>query len=122
MAALRTGVLPTRVRYTTKERLSCWWRTRRRCTPCSNLNLPLKHLAATKDEMPDDISPDDAWKRTLKVLLSPMGRLESVPPPDLADRRRTLRPHVTGSHTTFSFNGELTLTSAWQAIEKSRKR
>ena len=42
--------------------------------------------------MPDDISPDAAWKRTLKVLLSPIGRLESVPPADLADRLRALRP------------------------------
>ncbi len=56
------------------------------------LEFALKHLAATKGEMPHDISPDAAWKQTLKVLLSPMGRLESIPPPDLADRLRTLRP------------------------------
>ena len=52
----------------------------------------LKHLAATKDEMPDDISPDAAWKQTLNVLLSPMGRLESAPPTELANRIRSLRP------------------------------
>jgi hypothetical protein len=56
------------------------------------LEFALKHLAATKDEMPDGISPDAAWKRTLKVLLSPMGRLESIPPRDLADRLQRLRP------------------------------
>jgi hypothetical protein len=56
------------------------------------LEFALKHLAATKDAMPDDISPDAAWKQTLTVLLSPIGRLESAPPPDLADRLRELRP------------------------------
>jgi len=56
------------------------------------LEFALKHLAATKDEMPAEISPDAAWKRTLKILLSPMGRLESIPPHDLADRLRAVRP------------------------------
>lgn len=56
------------------------------------LEFALKHLAGMKDEMPDAISPDDAWKRTLKILMSPLGRLESIPPPDLAARLKALRP------------------------------
>jgi hypothetical protein len=55
------------------------------------LEFALKHLAATKDEMPEDVSPDAAWKQTLKVLRSPMGRLESIPPPELAGRLSALR-------------------------------
>jgi hypothetical protein len=51
----------------------------------------LKRLAINANEVPDDISFDEAWKRTEKLLRRPMGHLGERLPPELAENFARLK-------------------------------
>jgi len=59
-----------------------------------NFEWALKRLAIQENEMPDDLSFDEAWKRAERVLRKPIGALTEHVPPELSaelPRLRTIR-------------------------------
>lgn len=51
----------------------------------------LKELAVQRDELPESIDADTAWKRVERILFRPMGRLQYVFPNGLRERYRDLK-------------------------------